>query len=344
MKKRVYDLLITGKNPKRIAQIIGVSLPYVLKIIKQLEADGLVVCINPKGRPKFYEATKKPYPIDEAKLTKLTNNNNVKLTNISCGNKEEKLKRLKPPVQGGSKTVQIQRAQILFHVIVPPPAGTKWDKQYQLKNGVKVYQYSHPFKNLGTVVFQRYKSEKTDKLLVTLPRMLVSKEQIRDEKAVNDFLIDFAMRAVVWFQKRFKCRLGLPEIATKPDFAVVVEEPELAQALKKYTFKVGEVWADSSPPDNLPEIESKNPVHIINYLESIQKIKDIEENLKQTDDKIKALSQQIEIANNQIQHLANALALMAEKVSTMAESITTFSNAISKIYGIKKDDDRREIV
>jgi len=315
-----------------------------MKIIKELEAEGLIVCINPKGRPKFYEATKKPYPINEDKLTKFTNNNSVKLTNISCGNKEGKLKRLDPPVQGGSKTVQIQRAQILFHVLVPPPANTKWDKQYQLRNGVKVYQYSHPFKNLGTVVFQRYKSEKTDKLLVTLPRMLVSKEQIRDEKAVNDFLIDFAMRAVAWFQKRFKCRLGLPEIATKPDFAVVVEEPELAQALQKYTFKVGEVWADSSPPDNLPEIESKNPVHIINYLESVQKIKDIEDNLNQTTDKIKNLEQQLAIISRQVSELTKSLTIMADKITIMAESITTFSNAISKIYGIKRDEDRREIV
>jgi len=84
----------------------------------------------------------------------------------------------------------------------------------------------------------------------------------------------------VWIQKQFKLRLGLPEITQKPHYAVVPREPALVKAFKTGSYKVGEMMGDSSPPDTLSEIESTDPRDIKNYLHSINKIKELEDQIR----------------------------------------------------------------
>ena len=64
-------------------------------------------------------------------------------------------------LQGSCEHVQVQKTQIKFHVIAETPSAKaqKWDKRYKLRNGIEVFQYTHPFEHFGDVVFQRYKSK-----------------------------------------------------------------------------------------------------------------------------------------------------------------------------------------
>ena len=325
IKKLVYEYITTpGFYSSKVASLLGVKRPYVTRIIKGLEAAGYIVCINKKGKPKFYEKTKKPFSLETgAKLTTLLH---------------KKVNRLQGSCEYAKfqSAIQVQKTQVKFHVIASVDVGAKWDKQYKLKNGVEVSQYVHPFKNLGNVVIQRYKSKNKDIVLFSLPRLLVPKEELKDQKEVEQFLIDIAMRVSPLFQKKFGIRLSLPEIANKPDFAVPVKEPALADIAKKYTFKVGDVTLDSSPPHNIPELESKNPIHVINYLESIQKIGQIETINRDSIQRINELENRLQTVFGVLKEFQNKIIEIVDKIVELDKHLEILPELNKKLAEVEK--------
>lgn len=175
--------------------------------------------------------------------------------------------------------VKIQKCSFKFKIVIPPATAVKWDKEYPWanNNSVTVQQYEYPFSNIGSVIFRRFLSKDEDYMLVILPQMMMPEDEIDNAET---FLTQLALTAGAWIQRRFKLRLGLPEITQKPHYAVVPKEPELVKAFKKGSYKVGEMMGDSSPPDRLSELESIDPRDIKNYLHSINKIKNLEDQLR----------------------------------------------------------------
>lgn len=290
-KNKIYRLLIEGKTASQISEKLNIDKGYVSRIIRQLERGGYIHCVNPKGKPKFYEKTEKS--LNRSKLTILT---------------PDKLTRLSHRLE-----IEVQKSTFMFNIIIPPKQE-KWDKEYKW-NRVQVQQYSHPFKNFGDILFRRFKSKNKDQLLIILPRILIDKNNIENAERI---LTEYAIKAGAWIQKRFKMRLGLPEICQKPHFAVPAREPEVIDALKKTTLKVGDIMADSSPPSCIPEIESTDHRDVINYLDAINKIKHIEDILqKQRELLFETIEKMDLIAENQKQLIK--ITAMLSNISNLKE-------------------------
>ena len=83
------------------------------------------------------------------------------------------------------------------------------------------------------------------------------------------------------------------------------------------TFRVGELEADRSPPHLIPEVESTDSRDIVNYLDSIRKIKTIEE----------------QVLNNR-----KLIHNLIDKMSVLGENQEDIISVISKMVGPGKID------
>jgi hypothetical protein len=290
-KYNIYRYAIEGYPASKIAKFLQISKAYVSYVLNELESTGFIICINPKSKPKFYEKTEKT--LNGSKLTSLTPD---KLTRLS----------------GRLELVEVQKCSFIFNIVDVADVDRKWDREYVWRKGVTVYQYTHPFENFGSIVFRRFKSENIDELMVILPRILVDKSNL---DSVERFLTDFAVKAGVWYQKRFKMRLGLPMMSQSPHFAVPAKEPEIISVLQKASLKVGDIIADSSPPSLIPEIESRDKRDVVNYLEGVDKIKHLEDELRATQNLLSEIKKTVELVSKTQSEMAGILSQMVSKPS-----------------------------
>lgn len=266
-------MLIEGFCASQIAKKLQKSKGYISKIISALEKGGFVLCINPHERPQFYTATKKKFI-------------RGKFPDLIPSKKSRTSHRL--------EMVEIQKSSFICQILSKPTRPT-WDSIYTWKPGVDVYQYSHPFKDFGVVRFRRFRSNNNDKLLIILPRLLLHKNQVNK---AEELLIDYALKSAGWIKKRFNMPVSIPQMCQKPHYAVPCREPEVVQALQKKSFKIGEMIADTSPPDLLPEIESTDSRDVVNYLDGINKIKWIEDKLLNNEKLIMELMSKVDMMTN----------------------------------------------
>ena len=250
-EERIYRHLIEGLCAKEIHKRTKLSKGYISKIIRRLEQKNLVRCINHHEKIKFYVKTSFHY------------NQNAKKV------KNEKF----PRYRHRREIVQIQKCSFKSTMKYQPTKG-KWDSEYDF-NGVKVHQYSHPFKDFGTVVFRWFEGKDGDTLVIILPRFLINREELDNIEMV---LYEYAFKSCTWIKKQFNMVLTNPVMSQSPDYCATIREPELIDAVDKCgTFKVGDVWCDKSKPHSIPEFESKDKRDVINYLDSINKIKYIDD-------------------------------------------------------------------
>jgi len=247
----VYRHLIEGLCAKEISKSTKLSKGYISKIIRRLEKKNMVRCINHNEKIKFYIKTRINY-----------NKNAVKTEN-------EKF----PRHRHRRNIIQIQKCSFKSNIRCLPTKG-KWDSEYDFNN-VKVSQYSHPFKDFGVVTFRWFHGTDHDTLVTILPRFLIHKDELDNIEMV---LYEYAFKSCTWLKKQFNIVVSNPVMSQSPDYATVVKEPELIDAVDRCgTFSVGEVWIDKSKPHEIVEFESKDKRDVINYLESTNKIKYIED-------------------------------------------------------------------
>jgi len=283
--EKVYRLLIEGYCAVQISKKTKLSKGYISRIIKRLESGGYIQPINPNEKPRFYIATKKRFtPI---KFT----------TTIP-----EKYNRLSHRLN----MVEIQKSSFICNVMIPPTKGT-WDKEYEWHHGIIVQQYSHPFKNLGEIIFRRLHSKSKDRLMIILPRICVHKSEVFD---VEELLNEYAVKACMWIKKRFDMPLSKPVICQKPHYAVSAKEPEMIKAIDEGSFNINGMMADKSPPDFMHEVESEDPRDIVNYLDSIRKIKNIERQLINNSKLIHEILDKMEIMSSNQEQIAGILSMM----------------------------------
>jgi hypothetical protein len=288
-RDRVYRLLVAGFSAVQIAKRMKISKGYISRLIREFEKGGYIQCINPNEKPRFYIATKK-------KLTP------IKFTTAI----PDKHKRLSHRLD----MVEVQKCSFICDVLVPPTRA-KWDTEYEWRQGVTVQQYSHyPFKDFGLIKFRRFKSSNVDRLMVILPRICVHKNEV---DAVEDILLNHACNAYAWIKKKFNMGIGRPRVCQKPHFAVVAREPELIKAIDKGSFNVNGVMADKSPPSFVHEVESEDYHDVVNYLDSIRKIKFLEEKILYNQKCIRELIDKMEIIVGNQEGIASILKSLSVK-------------------------------
>ncbi|MCD6468138.1 MAG: hypothetical protein J7L32_02350 [Thermoplasmata archaeon] len=216
-KARVYEYLIEGYAQSRIATLLGVSRQRINAITKELVKGGYIKAVNPAGNPKIYTATDKPYILKDASRRGRENSffERCRVHNISYA----------------------------FRVVVPPRMPVKWDSESDLNNGVTQHSLVYPFKDLGNVTFKRIRGKKEDKLVVWLPEIWLSREQLPDYERI---IGGYCQQCANWFMKRYDCMLEPVGFHQKTHFAIL--NTMEARVLSKYgNFSVGaHVWVDCS--------------------------------------------------------------------------------------------------
>lgn len=207
---------------------------------------GYIRIFNPRSRDKNYVATKKPFNIKNTKrLYKLPSSKSQRLHGI-CN------------------IIQIQKCSFKADVKHPPLKDVKWDREWDLNNGVRYQQYGYPFPNIGSVKFQRIKSINKDVVKIILPRLTWE----NDNGDPNDFLRETAFRCASWFKKNLLIDFGELRVCQRPDFAIPLTDKHLVDLSQRGTYSNSVLSIDSSSPDNIPEIESKD-YDVINGLSTV---------------------------------------------------------------------------
>lgn len=233
--KRLYDLLIyQRKSQTEISHILQKDKAQISRMTNTLIESGLIRCFNPRSRDKTYLATKKPFHASE--LYKLPTSKSQRL-------------------RGVCNIIQIQRCSFKAKTLHPPMKDNiKWDREWELNNNVRYQQFSYPFKNLGVVHFQRIKSNNSDIVKIILPRLTWERENGNPHK----FLLERASECASWFKKHFQINFTPLNVCQRPDFAIPLTDPKLVDLSQHGTYRSGSIMIDSSSPDNIPEIESKD--------------------------------------------------------------------------------------
>lgn len=270
----IYSRCVKGDSQKEIRLFIYnkykryYDKAYISRITGRLIESGYLLCFNPRSRVRSYVATKKPFLlVDVSLLTKLPSNRSQRL-------------------RGRCNVVQIQKSSFITDVVAPPKINVKWDETRILKNNVIQYQYSYPFENIGSVTFIRTVSSKgKDSLLIMLPRFLWSKE----DGDPRPFLRELADRAGVWLMHRFKMECSGLRVCQEPDFAMPLTDKKLIRLAQRGTYTVNGFMIDSSAPDNIPELESKDYFDLVELTEAPKHIRELEERLDRLADTIEKI-------------------------------------------------------
>jgi len=278
----IYGRCIKGECQKEIKVFINnkykrnYDKAYISRIIGRLIEGGYLLCFNPRSRVRSYVATKKPFLLSDVSL----------LTSMPSSKSQR--------LRGRCNIVQIQKSSFICDVVGAPKVLVKWDETRFLKNGVTQYQYSYPFENIGSITFIRTVSKKgSDSLLIILPRFLWEKEN----GDPRPFLRETADRAGVWLMHRFKMDCNRLRVCQAPDFAQPLTDKKLIRMAQKGTYTVNGFMIDSSSPDNIPEVESKDYFDLIELTEAPKRIRDLE-------DRLDRLTESIEKIDNNINSLS----------------------------------------
>ena len=233
-------------------------------MVNRLIQAGYVECFNPRSRDKYYLPTKKPFKADT--LYKLPTSKSQRL-------------------HGVCNVIQIQCSSFKAKTLHPPLVDVKWDKEWDLNNGVHYQQYGYPFSNLGLVQFQRISSPGSDMVKIILPRLTW------DNKSgdPNGFLLQKAVECASFFKHHFKIDFGVLEKCQRPDFAIPLTDPKLVELAQRGTYQCGSISIDSSSPDNLPEIESKDYGIVEGLSTIVPRVRRLEERMVGVEDGISRL-------------------------------------------------------
>ena len=99
------------------------------------------------------------------------------------------------------------------------------------------------------------------------------------EKANGDpypFIRELADRCGVWLMHRFKMDMSGLRVCSRPDFASPLTDEKLIRLAQRGTYTVNGFMIDSSAPDNIPEIESKDYFDLLELTETPGRVRELE--------------------------------------------------------------------
>lgn len=219
--ERVYSLCIDGVPATKICRILRRDKGRVSRIINALVDAGFLVCVNPRDRVRFYEATKK----------KLSPRTSVILSTMG----REKTKK----VEHGGCYIRCHAMSYLS--IVKVMGRVPWDKSWET-DGVSFSLYRYPFDGVGEISFQWIRGGESNQLRINLPSLWWD-DRDGDPKL---FLRSVADQAGTWFMKRFKCDIRGLRQCGKGHFEVPVHDPGLISLAQASSFRRGDFVLDTS--------------------------------------------------------------------------------------------------
>jgi len=312
-KEKILKYLLAGFPSCKVKDFkdIKCTKQYIYKLIKKWKKQGIieeVYEINEKGKKR------KTKPILYGRGGRLTE---AKSTKLTSGVSPETAKIYEKPMR--------LNLVVLYYKIIEKPKKKIVGKKFNLR-GVSVIDFVHVFAE-GKVTFRIFNNES---MQVFMPETEVKAMHLRHTKKL---MYEKAMVYANWFQKRFHCRLGLPEI--RQDFHIAIEEknPKLIELCNKHgVIKVMEddkllYWWDKSKG----EVEFETREEEIAEEVALQPIK------------ILWLKDKVEFLDNEVKMLKQ---LYNDGFDELNKKLDDINNDIKKILEVKegKPDEKLDVV
>lgn len=289
MKKKtvystVYELCIEGFTASKICSILRRDKGQISRIINALVDNGFLVCVNPRDRIRFYEATKKKF-LDKP---------------ISTVSTIQQKGRISTDDQGSFVRVHAMR----YVSTVEKMGKVPWDKKWVAKE-TNHYFLHYPFLTVGNVGFEWVVGKKKNVLIIHMPSIRWNVSDGNPEL----FLRGLADSCGTWFMKRYKCDLrGLAQCG-KGHFEMPVHDKRLVSMAQATTIRVGDFVLDASL--GYPEFGSVGGYDLLAELLSLPKrvaslekrMDRVESVLERIVSSMESMSVQVEKMGKQVDHL-----------------------------------------
>jgi len=271
--ERVYGLCVEGIPAIKISKILKRDKGRISRIINALIDLGFLVCVNPRDKVKFYEATTKFFSPDD--VNAMSTILREKPRKISYGGYETR-------VHGISFKA----------TIISWKKDVKWDNIWTT-NGTR-----HFLLNFQEYTFIRHKSTRKDTLVIIIPDLLWN---IRTKGSVNDAVKRKARVMLGEFASRYEIRLkGFME-CSGTSYAIPVRSPELVKMAQKKTvyFENGAVLDASH---GIPEFEA--PLNVMQELLSLpDRVSTLEDSMATLMNMMSTVSQQMDSLSKQMSRM-----------------------------------------
>lgn len=271
LKARIYRLLCEGFSQRKIAIISGVTRQRVSQITAELVKEKYIYAMDPNARPRGYTVTDKPLPL-----------------------KDMSVKQIRGGRQGDS--TEICRAHSLAFILPlerPFRITVPWSKSW--RNNGTIYRQLYKMFDIGKITVRCIEGKDVSKIVFFLPEKYLTKNELERYDRV---MYRYIERISNWFQKTYACKLGVPDIYQKPEFAIP-EDPETIFIGNRYNINTGSSWVDAS--EGTPEWET-NDIEIAKakigsgerILSLEKKLERIENMIVSFDDKISSLENKLD--------------------------------------------------
>lgn len=293
-KYKIYKYAIQGYPQSKIASFLRIDKAYVNRVIKELIREGYIKPVCENTKPIIYEATNKLYPVDE-KLTKSTS---------------------------GGLSPRLNLIVLKYRILKPPEV--KVDGKEWVANNTRFVDHRELFDE-GYVTFRII----NDKVLVVfMPEQIVDAVHIRHTRQL---LYEKAQDYANWFQKTYRCQLGLPEIYQDYHIAFLEKDPFLNQMVQKYGMvKLVDcenrviAWYDQSKGS--PEFETRDEriAEIKAFLPVV--VANLEDRLFDFENRLSALEMLFSSVKDDIGVLSERIENSVRKLDALIESLSNASS------------------
>lgn len=228
LKAKIYRLLCEGFSQRKIAIISGITRQRVSQITAELVSENYVYPLCPISKPRLYKPTDKPLPL-----------------------KDTDVKQIRGGRQGDS--TEICRAHALAFVLPlerPFKIPVSWSKSW--RNNGTIYRQLYKMFDIGKITVRLIEGKECSQIVFFLPEKYLTKSELERFDRVMYRYVD---RVSNWFQKKYACKLGVPSIYQKPEFAIP-EDPETLFIGNRYNIHTESSWVDAS--EGTPEWETND--------------------------------------------------------------------------------------
>jgi hypothetical protein len=228
LKAKIYRLLCEGFSQRKIAIISGMTRQRVSQITMELVREKYIYAPNPHSRPRLYKPTDTPLPLQT-----------MSGSQIRGGRQDD-----------STEICRVHSLAFILPLERPFKNPVNWIKVWR-NNGTVYKQMSHLF-DIGSITIRLIEGKEKSQIVFFLPEKYLTKSELDRYDRVMWRYID---RVTCWFQKRYACSLGIPDLYQKPEFAIP-EDPETLFIGNRYNLTTDSSWVDNS--EGTPEWETND--------------------------------------------------------------------------------------
>lgn len=273
LKAKIYRLLCYGYSQRKIAIITGKTRQRISQITDELVQEKYVYAPAPAARPRLYKPTDTPYPLGDTSV-----------------------KQIRPGRQ--DSLTEVCRAHSLAFILPlerPSKITIPWSKSW--RNNGTVYKQLIKMFDIGKITVRLIEGKSSSQIVFFLPEKYLTKNELKNYDRVMWRYID---RIINWFEKKYACRLGIPDIYQKPEFAIP-EDPETLFIGNRYNIHTEASWVDAS--EGTPEWETNDIKIAKAKIESGERILSLEKKLDHIENMISSFDNKISSLETKLDHL-----------------------------------------